>query len=354
MTANNYGIGSVVNGMTPQKTVTSPPQSNYYEVTETNELNQAEASVNFDGGPQFTQDDLNGNEINAHNYPASRVSLTSPNSRYSSSSDGMQADLRSSLHVVFPDSESSPSNSEQVGQEPAEILATDQQQQIMHGLPFFRQPLSTTQLHGILNSYPYNKDQQQQDQQFPQLGASSMMTFSQPQMHPFHYEEQSNEQQQQQQLMAVEQDYGSDQVSTDDNNRFDPNHLNAARGKQDMEYTDDSEFEVKPTTASSIDEQQNLDTISYSILPSRQAAEKLAALAAAGNVNSQLIKKLKKQQSDNNKSGLDNHKESYQVSEQLEDEEISGKMDYSANNEESQKQVKTFLSILTLKFEPRG
>lgn len=43
-------------------------------------------------------------------------------------------------------------------------------------------------------------------------------------------------------------------------------------------------------------DEQSMATQFYTTLPNREAAEKLAALAAAGNVNSQLIGQLRKQQ----------------------------------------------------------
>lgn len=144
-------------------------------------------------------------------------------------------------------------------------------------------------------------------------------------MHSFNYEEQANQlqqQQQQQQRILLEQDYASGSVTADYN--LDPESSMDAR-KQNGDVRAEEEFTYPidgveqsennieyeganyPRGPTSYSKKTGNDggaiaTTFYTTLPNKEAAEKLAALAAAGNVNSRLIGQLRKQQQENMQS----------------------------------------------------
>lgn len=147
-------------------------------------------------------------------------------------------------------------------------------------------------------------------------------------MHSFNYDEQSNklQQQQQQQQILFHQDYTLESVTADNNN----NNLDPPTSPIDVVHKENEEelrmnekqviiypttngtehfdgnhieyektsYENSPATIyfNKINNKDNIPTKFYTTLPSREAAEKLAALAAAGNVNSQLIGQLLRKQ----------------------------------------------------------
>lgn len=131
-------------------------------------------------------------------------------------------------------------------------------------------------------------------------------------MHSFNYNEQANQLQQQQ--ILPDQDYASESVTADynlgsessiDTHKQSDVHVNeeftySINGIEQSGNNIDNEevtYQVKPTTY--FDKMADTSAIStkfYTTLPNREAAEKLAALAAAGHVNSRLIGQLQKQQ----------------------------------------------------------
>lgn len=144
-------------------------------------------------------------------------------------------------------------------------------------------------------------------------------------MHSFNYDEQANQlqQQQQQQQILLDQDYASGSVTADYN--LDPESSVDARKqngnirvKEEFTYLVDGveqpenniEYEGVRSPMPYSKKMSNIgDTITtkfYTTLPNREAAEKLAALAAAGNVNSHLIGQLQKQQQQQQQENIQN------------------------------------------------
>lgn len=161
-------------------------------------------------------------------------------------------------------------------------------------------------------------DQQQllQQQQLGQtLESDAATSFSQPQMHSFNYDEQTNQLQRRQQQILPDQNYASESVTADYN--LDPESSidirkqndnvhsveeltypisGAEQSENNIEY---GEMTQQKNPTAYFDKMSNNNAIStryYTTLPNRETAEKLAALAAAGNVNSRLIGQLRKQQ----------------------------------------------------------
>jgi len=160
-------------------------------------------------------------------------------------------------------------------------------------------------------------------------------SFSQPQMHSFNYNEQDQmqqQQQQQQQQLLLDQNYAPKSVTTDYN--LEPVSLlgvhkenNNVHANEDFTYLKnaaeqsenniDYEEAIQNSTMyfNKVPDTNVISTNFYTTLPNREAAEKLAALAAAGNVNSHLIDQLRKQQEkdtqkEQNDSMPSNHKNS--------------------------------------------
>lgn len=135
-------------------------------------------------------------------------------------------------------------------------------------------------------------------------------------MHSFNYDEQTNQQllQWRQQQILSDQDYASESVTADYNldpeSSVDVRKQNNNAHSKELTYpivgTEQSENNIEygeinqqrnPTTYfDKVVDDNTISTRFYTTLPNREAAEKLAALAAAGNVNSRLIGQLRKQQ----------------------------------------------------------
>lgn len=135
-------------------------------------------------------------------------------------------------------------------------------------------------------------------------------------MHSFNYDEQTNQLQRRQQQILPDQDYASESVTADYN--LDPEYSIDIRKKNDkvhsseeltypvdggeqsennIEYEEMMIHQRNPTMYfDKVADNNAMSTRFYTTLPNRETAEKLAALAAAGNVNSRLIGQLRKQQ----------------------------------------------------------
>jgi len=150
-------------------------------------------------------------------------------------------------------------------------------------------------------------------------------------MDSFNYNEQANKlQQQQQQKTLINQDYVSEDIT--DNYNLESRerekqslvnvleNTNMYANKKFMYFTNRTEqnnsehgeinYQKNPTMYFDRIADDNTGTTKfYTILPNKEAAEKLAALAAAGNINSRLISQLRKQQKNIQKDQtLYNHK----------------------------------------------
>lgn len=137
------------------------------------------------------------------------------------------------------------------------------------------------------------------------------MNFPHPQMQSFNYDEQANQQLQQQQQALFDRNYVPESAISDYN-------LDSAESSSDAQNDvheelpyPTSEIEqlgnnIEPekihretpiaTYFNKADDNNGISTNFYTVLPSKEAAEKLAVLAAAGNINSYLIEQLRKQQ----------------------------------------------------------
>lgn len=148
-------------------------------------------------------------------------------------------------------------------------------------------------------------------------------------MQSFNYDEQDNKEQQQQQVL-FNQDYVAGRVNTNYNvaseTSMDDQEGGNLQGAEDLVYIPDGneqqenniEYEEansrkgQTTYFNKVANNDGISTQFYTTLPNREAAEKLAALAAAGNVNSQLIGQLRKQQQQQEQQqqqGKEQHKE---------------------------------------------
>lgn len=140
----------------------------------------------------------------------------------------------------------------------------------------------------------------------------TVVSFSQPQLHSFNYDKQDQMQQQQQQIL-LDQNYALKNVTTDYN--LEPVDIHKENNMHTNEEFTYFKNEVKQSENNINYEEaiQNstmyfnkmlnnniISTNFYTTLPNREAAEKLAALAAAGNVNNLLIGQLRKQQRKDN------------------------------------------------------
>ncbi|XP_015116461.1 putative uncharacterized protein DDB_G0271606 [Diachasma alloeum] len=387
----NYGYGTLMTSVSPQRPVTSPtPTQNVYEVTETNEINFKDYQTvaptyytpDFDPSRISTgASDVQSNELYLNHPQISRASLVGTNIQFGQSNVPMQTNLHSSLHVgfpgtgqgqqqsghvVFPGTAQGQQQDVHVAQQPADIHVGQQAPDLHVGHPAAAgPPLSATQLYDLLNSFPQPFDEQYGGGQHPQLqqhlqqqlgqlfqAGVNPTTFSQPQMHSFNYDEQANKQlrkQQQQQLqqqVLVGQDYASGRVTAGYNLqpeqaldvRSNPNVNQDSVGYQHPEPSAQAENNIEYDTAVAATSQiqnnyfsasgndDSVGTPFYTTLPNREAAEKLAALAAAGNVNSQLmghIRKQQKKQESEEAQGDEplpsNHRTDYQVNEELDD-----------------------------------
>ncbi|XP_023289284.1 transcription factor SPT20 homolog [Orussus abietinus] len=363
--ATNFAFGTAGTSVSPQRTVTSPtPTQTHYEVTETNEIGPKDyrtVQPTF-FTPEFhmsqlstiVNPDLQTNELYMSHPPMPPTGLIGSNMQFGQQNMPMQTNLHSSLHVGFPGTGA--------GQVP---LSIGHQIPDLHvGHPASAgPPLSATQLYDLLNSFPqqlteqYTAGQQPQLQQhllqqqlgqFFQQQPGGVTSFSQPQMHSFNYDEQANKEQrlqqqqlqQQQQQVLLGQNYASGKVTADYNLEPEPTdevRSNVVRQNEVVfpDSADQLENNIEYDEASGQGGQSayfgniGKDGVApqfYTTLPNREAAEKLAALAAAGNVNSQLIGQLRKQQNQQSEESMPfNHKdEGYSVNEQpLEQEKDS-------------------------------
>ncbi|CAB0044898.1 unnamed protein product [Trichogramma brassicae] len=210
----------------------------------------------------------------------------------------------------------------------------DSQQQDLHvGQPVAGGPtISATKLYEVLNAFPqqltdqYALSQQPQiqqhllQQQLTQIlqqqqslqddtDAKQQTSFSQPILHSFNYDEQADKpkqqrkqqsQSQQQQSIFVNQNYASGRVSADYSLSPDASDVQEVGvigvGAADAGAQPENNIDYEKAAAANYLEDKGLTSQFYTTLPNRDAAETLAALAAAGNVNSQLIGQLRKQQ----------------------------------------------------------
>ncbi|KAK0168052.1 hypothetical protein PV327_001891 [Microctonus hyperodae] len=347
----NYGFGDSGTSAEYQRPVTNPtPSQNSYEVTKMHDVTNEFQTVvptffpaEFDSSRLVSSGptpDVQTNELYLNHPPVSRSGMIDTNMKFGHSNIPMQTNLQSSLHVGFPGSGAqAPSMSQS---QMSDIHVGHQAPDLHVGHPAASgPPLSANQLYDLLNSFPqplveqYTTDQQPQlqqhllQQQLDQLmhSETNPTTFSQPQMHSFNYDEQAAKQQQQQQQqqqlqqqILFGQDYASGRVTADYNlapeSPTDVRHNAAVHQSQDLKYQSDNSEQTENNIE--YDEQGSSNTVNqagsenyfstvgnngvsiatqfYTTLPNRETAEKLAALAAAGNVNSHLIGQLKKQQ----------------------------------------------------------
>ncbi|XP_015588469.1 putative uncharacterized protein DDB_G0271606 [Cephus cinctus] len=352
---SNFAFGTIgTSAPSPQRTVTSPTSTqHHYEVTESNEVGFKDYRTvqptyftpEFDVTRLSTvvSPDLQTNEVFLNHPPGSNSGVIGTNLQFDHGQLGnpMQTNLHSSLHVGFPGTAS---------QAPSAVGHQIPDLHVGHPAPA-GPPLSATQLYDLLNSFPqqlteqYTTGQQPQLQQHllqQQLGQlfqpTGVTSFSQPQMHSFNYDEQANkqqqQQQQQQQQILVGQDYASGRVTADYNlepqtnenlrsSNILPLHEEvsypadaADQSENNIEYEESSNQQGQSTYFTKVGKDGSIATQFYTTLPSREAAEKLAALAAAGNVNSHLIGQLRKHQESQQNEGPmpPNHKdEEYRV-----------------------------------------
>jgi len=136
-------------------------------------------------------------------------------------------------------------------------------------------------------------------------------------MHSFNYDEQTNQllQRRQQQILP-DQDYASESVTADYN--LEPeSSIDIRKQNDNVRSNEKLTYPIEGTTEQSennieygemthqrnptkyfdkVADDNTMSTRFYTTLPNREAAEKLAALAAAGDINSRLIDQLRKQQ----------------------------------------------------------
>ncbi|XP_032685030.1 alpha-protein kinase 1-like isoform X2 [Odontomachus brunneus] len=343
----NVGLAAIGNGLSAQKTATNPSTPQHqYEVTESNDATVLKDHQVAVQSATIQPQDLDVTRlystiVNPHpqsnelfvNHPVNGPSVM----QFGQSSAPMQTNLHSSLHVGFP----------ATAVQPYTVTQQIPELHVGHPAPA-GPPLSATQLYDLLNNFPhklteqYTPDQQHiLQQQLDQiLQPDTITSFSQPQMHSFNYDEQANQQQQanqlqqqqqQQQQILLDQDYATGSVTADYN--LDPESSidarkqnNNLRAKEELTYPVDGveqsenniEYEGASHQRSPTPYSKRTGNVGgaiatkfYTTLPNREAAEKLAALAAAGNVNSRLIGQLRKQQQENvqsNESMPSNHK----------------------------------------------
>uniref|UniRef100_A0ABD2W2A9 Uncharacterized protein n=1 Tax=Trichogramma kaykai TaxID=54128 RepID=A0ABD2W2A9_9HYME len=307
-----------------------------YEVTESNEINSATPATyftpDFDSAAQYAavlqEQQLQANDVYA-NHPSSSLSRSSQQQQQQQDSDADSSasmNLHSTMHVGGVSSSGSSSGDSQ----------SSGQQDLHVGQPVAGGPtISATKLYEVLNAFPqqltdqYALSQQpqiqqhllqqqltqilQQQQQSLQDDTDAKQTsFSQPILHSFNYDEQADkpkqqrkqqsqsQQQQQQQSIFVNQNYASGRVSADYSLSPDASDVQEVGvigvGAADAGAQPENNIDYEKAAAANFLEDKGLTSQFYTTLPNRDAAETLAALAAAGNVNSQLIGQLRKQQ----------------------------------------------------------
>ncbi|KAL6260027.1 hypothetical protein P5V15_009933 [Pogonomyrmex californicus] len=321
-----FGLATISDNLPSQRTATSLiPSQHQYQVTESNDVTLKEYPT-FQP-TTFQPQDLDitklysiiinnpqpqSNELFASHPVNSDTSIIDSNLQFGQSNVPMnlQTNLHGSLNIGFP--------STVIQQTPytiAQQIPTDLH--VGHPAPA-GPPLSATQLYDLLNNFPhklaerYATDQHQFGQTLEPDVATS---FSQPQMHSFNYDEQTNQlQQRQQQQILLDQNYASESVTADynldskspldirkqnDNARSSEEFIYPIDGDEQSENNIEYEETIdqrNPETYFDKVPHNVISTRFYTTLPNREAAEKLAALAAAGNVNSRLIGQLRKQE----------------------------------------------------------
>ncbi|XP_076240502.1 uncharacterized protein LOC143183013 [Calliopsis andreniformis] len=321
----NFDIATISTSLAPQKAVTSPtPIQHQYEVTESNDIGQREYQTVLPTflPPEFAtglttivNHDLQSNDVFLNNHPGTNMGLIGTNIQFGQPNLPMQTNLHSSLHVGFPGT---------AGQTPYIINQQIPDLHVGHPAPA-GPPLSATQLYDLLNSFPQKVPEQYQTGQQPQLQQhilqqqlgqffqpTGVTGFSQPQMQSFNYNEQDNKEQQQQ--VVFNHNYVAGKVNTNYNVEAEASvedqEANNLQQNEDLayitdgseqlennlEYDEPSDQNSQTTYFDKVPDNDGISTQFYTTLPNREAAEKLAALAAAGNVNSQLIGQLRKHQ----------------------------------------------------------
>ncbi|XP_071875253.1 uncharacterized protein [Bombus fervidus] len=372
----NFDLATITS-LTPQKTVTSPtPVQHQYEVTESNDISQKEYQTVLPTflPPEFAtlstlvNPDLQTNDVYLNNHPASNIGLIGTNIQLGQPNLPMQTNLHSSLHVGFPGT---------AAQTPYIINQQIPDLHVGHPAPA-GPPLSATQLYDLLNSFPQKMPEQYQTGQQPQLQQhilqqqlgqffqpTGVTGFSQPQMQSFNYDEQDNKEQQQQQVL-FNQDYAAGRVNTNYNvgpeSPLNEEENAGLQQNEDLAYIADGNEQLEnnieyeqtnnqkdqTTYFNKVANNDAMSTQFYTTLPNREAAEKLAALAAAGNVNSQLIGQLRKQQQQQQQQQENvqtdetmppNHKnEEYKTNEQINDDDHYDQNYYQDRVQNRQKQ----------------
>ncbi|XP_046741682.1 myb-like protein Q isoform X2 [Diprion similis] len=356
--ANVFGASPQMQRVTVAGSTSPSPIIHRYEVTETNEIGHQDFRTSAQPGafltPDFDVGRLTAGGGSAQNGDVfAAVPSNTALVGFGQSNGAMQTNLHSSLHVGFPGQGVAPQSTDQ--QRSPEL-------HVGHPAPA-DPPLSANQLYDLLNSFPqqlgdqYSATQQQQQQQ-QQLDQLFPVQFSQPQMHSFNYDEQANklllqqqQQQQQQQLQQLQQqhqnifvdrDYGSGRVTADyslepdardtgltrvaensENSVLDTGYEDVKQPQQQQQQQQQQHQGAQSTYFAQVGgpEDGSLSTQFYTTLPSREAAEKLAALAAAGNVNSHLLGQLRKQQGSSSLLPPNHKEENYEVRDPGEDEE---------------------------------
>ncbi|XP_012535975.1 uncharacterized protein LOC105836469 isoform X2 [Monomorium pharaonis] len=330
---NSITPTQTMGNLSSQETATSviPPQ-HQYQVTESNDVTLKDYET---AQPDiFQPQDLDisrlysiiinnpqpqSNELFA-NHPAiqdnsdtSIIGSTVSIEPFGQSNIPMQTNLHSSLHVGFP-ATGIPQTPYTIAQQIPADLHVDQ--------PAPGSPLSASQLYSLLNNFPhklaerYTTDQQYISQhQLGQALDQAVTSFSQPQMHSFNYDEQNNQLQRRQQQLLPDQDYASESITANYNHNSessvhvrkqnDNSHPNeeftypisdTKQSKNNIQYREINQQRNPTTYFDKVVNDNAISTRFYTILPNRETAEKLAALAAAGNVNSRLIGQLRKQE----------------------------------------------------------
>lgn len=174
-------------------------------------------------------------------------------------------------------------------------------------------------------------------------------------MHSFNYDEQTNQlllQRRQQQILP-DQDYASESATADYN--LDPETSGDIRKQNNnVHFNEQLSYPIVGATEQSennieygemihqrnpikyfdkVIDDSAISTRFYTTLPNREAAEKLAALAAAGNINSRLIGQLRKQQKKDSQKD-----ESMPLNHKTDDDDVVNQHSKSQIDDEDQQQ----------------
>ncbi|EZA51003.1 putative mediator of RNA polymerase II transcription subunit 26 isoform X2 [Ooceraea biroi] len=274
------------------------------------------------------------NGLFANHLVNSNPGIAEPSVEFIQSSIPMQTNLHSALYAGAP---SAVTQIPYMEQQIPDLY-------VNHPTPA-ESPLSAAQFYKLLNNFPpqfaeqYMSDQQQILQQ--QLGQSYQphAITSQSQVHSFNekvnklqqQQQQQQQEQQQQQKTLFDQDYVSGDITETYNLEFPERRIqslvnipetalqdNSMHANKEFTYSIDGieksennieyeniNYQKNPVTYFDRMTDGNVSpTKFYTILPNRETAEKLAALAAAGNVNSRLMGQLQRQQHKNTQKDL--------------------------------------------------